>query len=224
MIIDDLIQRTPEWFAMRHGCCTASRLNDALAKLKDPKKESAARANYRKELAIERLTGMAYERYVSDAMQYGIDNEPLARTEYEIATGNEVTEIGLALHDRIKWFAASTDGLVGDLGMLEIKCLTPINHLDILLSGEIPADYHWQMLGGMACTGRQWCDFVAFDPRMPEELRLFVKRFYRDEKLIAGMELEVEQFLAEVEQMLAQLKEARQQTLAELIESGELES
>ena len=159
MIIDDLIQGTPEWLTMRHGCCTASRLNDALAKLKDPKKESAARANYRKELAIERLTGLAYEHYVSDAMWHGIENEPLARTEYELATGLEVNEIGLAMHDRIKWFSASTDGLIGDDGILEIKCLTPINHLDILSSGEIPEDYHWQMLGGMACTGRQWCDF-----------------------------------------------------------------
>lgn len=213
MIHYDLEQLSPEWLAMRCGCVTASRLNDALAKLKDPKKEAQARANYRKELAIERLTGMTYDHYVSAPMLHGIENEPLARTEYEIATGNEVTRIGLAQHDEIKWFSASTDGLVGADGILEIKCLNSINHLDILISGEIPEEYHWQMLGGMACTGRQWCDFVSFDPRMPDDLRLFIKRFPRNDALIRGMELEVKQFLSEVDALLEKLKESRKEAL-----------
>jgi putative phage-type endonuclease len=213
MIIDDLEQGTEQWFAMRCGSCTASRLNDALAKLKDPKKESAARANYRKELAIERLTGRAYPHYVSDAMIHGIENEPLARTEYEMATGADVRSIGLAMHNEIKYFSASTDGLVGKDGMLEIKCLGSINHLDILLAGEIPDDYHWQMLAGMACAERDWCDFVSFDPRLPDDLKLFVKRFKRDDALIRGMELEVVQFLSEVEAMVLKLKARNREAL-----------
>ena len=206
MIIDGLEQGTKEWFDMRCGCATASRLNDALAKLKDPKKESAARARYRKELAIERLTGRAMPHYVSDAMIWGTENEPLARTEYEMYTGKEVTPIGLAMHPSIKWFSASMDGLVGDDGLIEIKCLESINHLDIIVSGEIPEDYHWQMLAGMACTERQWCDFVSFDPRMPDGLKLFVKRMERDDALIRGMECDVEQFLKEVESLVKEIE------------------
>jgi putative phage-type endonuclease len=206
MIIRDIDQGTADWLQMRCGCCTASRLNDALAKLKRKDGESAARANYRKELVIERLTNSTADHFTSEAMAWGTNTEPLAREEYEAMTGNTVDRIGLAMHDSIKWFSASTDGLVGDDGILEIKCLNSINHLDILVSGEIPEDYHWQMLGGMACTGRQWCDFVSFDPRMPEGLQLFVKRFPRNDALISGMELEVTQFLLEVEQMVSAVK------------------
>jgi len=215
MPIVELEQGTTEWLQMRCGCCTASRLADALAKLKDPKKESAVRSTYRKQLVVERLTNRATSTYVSDAMIWGTETEPQARIEYEMATGNEVKQIGLAMHDSINWFSASTDGLVGDDGILEIKCLNSVNHLDILISGEIPEDYHWQMLGGMACTGRQWCDFVSFDPRMPEGLQLFVRRFPRNEALISGMELEVSQFLLEVEQMVTEVKaRAREAVMA----------
>jgi putative phage-type endonuclease len=217
VIIHDLEQGTAEWLTMRCGACTASRLNDALAKLKDPKKESAARAKYRGELVIERLTGNAFQHALTDPMQHGIEYEPIARAEYELLTGREVTPIGLAMHDEIKYFSASTDGLVGDDGILEIKCPNPLNHLSILDSREIPDDYHWQMLGGMACTGRKWCDFVSYDPRMPADMQLFVKRFERNDALIAGMELEVVQFLAEVEAMLQGLKQRNRQALAEAI-------
>lgn len=215
MIYYDIEQGTEDWFNMRVGSCTSSRLNDALAKLKDPKSESAARRNYKRELAIERLTLKTFEHYLSEPMKFGIENEPLARTEYEIYSGNEVLPIGLAMHPTIKWFMASTDGLVGSDGMIEIKCPNTLNHLDILISGEIPEQYHKQMLGGMACAEREWCDFVSFDPRMPEDLRMFVKRFYRDDKLIAGMQLEIEQFLSEVEVLLTQLKETRSRVLAD---------
>ena len=207
MPIVELEQGTADWLQMRCGCCTASRLNDALAKLKRKDGESAARATYRKQLVIERLTGRSTESYVSDAMIWGTETEPQARIEYELLTGVEVKQVGLGAHPRINWFSASPDGLVGDDGCIEIKCLNSVNHLDILLSGEIPEDYHWQMLGEMACCERQWCDFIAFDPRMPEGLQLFVKRFPRNDALISGMELEVIQFLSEVERDLAALKE-----------------
>lgn len=209
MIIEG-IQGDRDWHEMRCGSLTSSRLSDALAKPKRVKdkdlgKELACRANYRKELVIERLTGKTADHYVSAPMEWGTLNEPVARTEYELSTGFEVKQIALAMHPRIKWFSASTDGLVGDDGLIEIKCLRSINHLDILIAGEIPEDYHWQMLGGMACAERQWCDFVSYDPRMPEGLQLFIKRFERNDALIAGMQLEVEQFLKEVEQTTGEL-------------------
>lgn len=206
MIHYDLEQGSADWLAMRAGSATASRLVDALAKLKDPAKEAAARRDYRKELAWERLTGKSMRHYVSPAMEWGTENEPMARTEYELMTGNEVTPIGLAMHPSIKWFSASTDGLVGRDGLLEIKCLTPLNHLDVLAKEEIPTDYHWQMLAGMACTERQWCDFVSFDPRMPDGLKLFVKRMERDDPLIRGMECDVQQFLKEVDALVKEIE------------------
>lgn len=207
MPIIEIEQQSAEWLQMRCGCCTASRLNDALAKLKRKDGESAARATYRKQLVIERLTNRATENYVSDAMMWGVETEPQARIEYEMHSGLEVRQIGMAMHPSINWFSASTDGLVGEDGILEIKCLNSLNHLDILIAGEIPEEYHWQMLGGMACTERQWCDFVSFDPRMPDGLQLFLKRFPRNDALISGMELEVIQFLSEVELDLATLNE-----------------
>jgi putative phage-type endonuclease len=213
-IIYDVEQLSGEWLTMRCGSCTSSRLNDALAKLKRKDGESAARSNYRKELVVERLTGRTAEHYVNDAMMWGIEQEPIARAEYELATGQEVRKIGLAMHPRIKWFSASTDGLVGDDGILEIKNLSSINHLDILVSGEIPVEYHWQMLGGIACAERKWCDFVSFDSRMPEGLQLFVKRFEYDQALISAMELEVEAFLAEVEKMTADVRAKAKQAVS----------
>lgn len=213
MIVEGL-QGDLDWFAMRAGSCTSSRLIDALAKPKRTKdkeqnKELECRAKYRKELAIERLTGKTAEHYVSKPMEWGTLNEPVARTEYELAMGLEVKQIALAMHPAIKWFSASTDGLIGDDGILEIKCLNSINHLDILIAGEIPEEYHYQMLGGMACAERRFCDFVSYDPRMPEHLQLFVQRFYRDDLRISAMELEVEQFLLEVERTIEGLTTRR---------------
>jgi putative phage-type endonuclease len=217
MIIEGL-QGDLDWFAMRTGSCTSSRLNDALArpkrvKEKEQNKELVCRANYRKELVIERLTGKTADHYVSTAMEWGTMNEPVARTEYELVTGLEVKQIALAMHPTIKYFSASTDGLVGNDGILEIKCLNSINHLDILVSGEIPEDYHWQMLGGMACAERGFCDFVSYDPRMPEGLQLFRKRFERDESLITIMQNDVIQFLLEVEATVELLSKRKAEVL-----------
>src|SRR5690349_22748162 len=132
-------------------------------------------------------------------MEAGIEYEPVARAAYERAFDVEVQEVGIAYHDHIKWFAASPDGLVGEDGLLEIKCPRTINHLEVVQSKLIPDEYQWQMLAQMACTGRQWCDFVSFDPRLPKLLRFYVSRFPRDEARIAEMEQEVRKFLAEVE-------------------------
>ena len=206
MIIDDLIQGSDEWLRMRVGMCTGSRVGDVMAKRKKGTEELACRADYRKELVIERLTGLAYEHYVSKYMEWGTEQEPLARTEYELATGAEATPIGFAMHDRIKWFGASPDSLIGTDGVLEIKAPATNNHLDILLTGVIPEDYRWQMLAEMTCADRQWCDFVSFDPRLPKKFQLFIRRVHRDEIKIAEMELEVEKFLEEVDQAMMRLE------------------
>ena len=202
----DVDQQTAEWLAARVGCVTASRVKDVVAKLKNGK-ESAARASYKLELLTELLTGRATEHYVSLAMDFGTENEPLARTTYELRQGVEVERVGFVLHPSIKHAGASPDGLVGDDGLVEIKVPNTTTHLQYLIDGVVPDEYKPQMMWQMACAGRKWCDFVSYDPRLPEEFGLFIIRYERDEKLIASMEFEVVQFIAELNEMCEKLRE-----------------
>jgi putative phage-type endonuclease len=197
-------QRTPEWFAIRAGKVTASRIGDLMSKTKTG--YSASRANYMAQLVCERLTGLQQESYSNAAMQWGTDQEPIARAEYEALRGVFVEEMGFATHPTIEFAGASPDGLVGNDGLIEIKCPNTATHIETLLSGEPDGKYVKQMMWQMACTGRAWCDFVSFDPRMPENLRLFIKRIQRDDKLIAEIEGEVRKFLAELEEKCNKLK------------------
>lgn len=197
-----VIQGSPEWFAQRVGKATASRIADITAKTKTG--PSTSRANYLAQLVAERLTGNAAESFSNAAMQHGTETEPLARMAYEVATGRFVTEIGMVQHPRIVMSGASPDGLVDD-GLIEIKCPNTATHIDTLLTKKAPSKYVPQMMWQMACTGRQWCDFVSFDPRMPANMQLFIKRVERDDALIAEYEAEVVQFLADVEKTVASL-------------------
>lgn len=203
-MIVEVEQQSPDWLSMRIGAVTASRVRDVMAKLKNGE-EAATRAAYKAELVCERLTSLAYEHYVSPSMQWGIDNEPLAKASYELATGLAIDPGGLAVHPKIKWLMASPDGLVGEHGLIECKCPNTSTHLGYILAGVVPPDYQPQMLCQMACAERQWCDFVSYDPRLPERLQLFVRRFERDNERIKRMESDVEQFLAEVEEEIALL-------------------
>ena len=214
MIIEGLAQQTIEWLQYRCGCATASRVKD-ITKLLQRASNGRKKGDYAKEhydylqdVVIERLTGRTTDRGIGSlhAVEWGIENEPFARAAYELQTGESVTPVGLAMHPSIEWFAASPDFLVGDDGLGEIKCLASHNHLDILESGQIPDEFLPQMMAEMACAERQWCDFVAFDPRFPKHLQLFVKRLHRNDELIALMESEVKSFLAEVEEKVSQLK------------------
>jgi len=196
-------QGTPEWLQLRCGKVTASRMADILAEIK--KGEAAARRNYRAELVCEILTNIPVEQYVSKEMQWGTDTEPFARAAYELAKDATVEPAGFAIHSRMPRFGASPDGLVGSDGVLEIKCPTTSTHLECLLTGAIPSEHYAQMRAELACTGREWVDFVSFDPRLPSHLQLFVKRFYRDAAKIAAMEAKVVEFLGEVDGVLQQL-------------------
>ena len=199
-----IVQGSPEWFAERVGKVTASRVADVIARTKSG--WGASRANYMAELIAERLTGAKSEGFVNAAMQHGIDTEPHARDAYSFYAGVEVEPVGFIAHPTIPMSGASPDGLVGNDGLVEIKCPSTATHIDTLLNGKVPEKYITQMMWQMACTGRKWCDFVSFDPRMPESMRLFIKRVERDEKLIASLEKEVELFLREVETKVAALR------------------
>ena len=189
-------QGSEEWLKIRLGKVTASGVADVLAKTKTG--VSASRGNYLIKLAIQRVTGVVEESYTNDAMQWGIDNEAQARVAYEVASGNFVDQIAFVDHPSIQWFGASPDGLINDDGLVEIKCPNSATHWSYIKDDGPPNKYYIQMQAQMACTNRSWCDFVSFDPRMPERSRLFIKRVMREDQYIFLMEEEVKQFLDEV--------------------------
>ena len=201
-------QRTEEWFEARMGCVTASRTADVMAKTKSG--YAASRANYMAELICERLTGERQGGFSSAAMQWGTETEPQARMAYEIITGATVVETGFVLHPEIAGFGASPDGLIGEDGLIEIKCPNTATHIDTLLADKVPTKYIIQMHVQMLCTGRAWCDFVSFDPRLPIDLQMFTKRVERDDKLAEEIVTEVQSFLADMEAKIAKLKERTQ--------------
>jgi putative phage-type endonuclease len=200
-------QGTPEWFAQRLGKVTASRVADIMAKTKTG--VAASRGNYLAQLVAERLTGQAADTFKSGAMQHGTETESMARMAYEAETGLIVTEVAMIQHPAIEMSGASPDGLVGEDGLVEIKCPNTSTHIATLMADKASSQYIPQMQWQMACTGRAWCDFVSFDPRMPEDMQLFIKRVPRDEALIAEYESEVVKFLAEVRETVYKLIQLR---------------
>jgi len=196
-------QGTPEWFAQRLGKVTASRVADIMAKTKTG--VAASRGNYLAQLVAERLTGQSADTFKSGAMQHGTETEPQARMVYEAETGQIVGEVAMITHPTIEMSGASPDGLVGEDGLVEIKCPNTSTHIATLLADKAPSGYMAQMQWQMACTGRAWCDFVSFDPRMPDDMQLFIKRVPRDNALIAEYEAEVIKFLAEVQETVDKL-------------------
>lgn len=196
-------QKTPEWYSARLGKVTASRVADLMAKTKTG--YSASRQNYMAQLICERLTGSPSETFNSAAMQRGVEMEPLARSDYEARNSIMVIECGLVLHGSIPYFGASPDGLVCADGLLEIKCPNTWTHIETIKTGKPKGEYFTQMQAQMSCTGRQWCDFVSFDDRLPGDLAYFQTRVERDEKFIETMLQEIRIFLDEVEDTIQQL-------------------
>ena len=201
-------QNTPEWHQMRLGKVSASRMADLLAKTKTG--FSASRAKYMAQLLCERMTGQPTEFFTTAAMQRGVDVEPLARQAYEAHNLTSVEQIAWVEHPTIPFSGCSPDGFVGEHGLIEIKCKEIHNHLDSILNDRIDPDHQAQMMWQMACTGRQWCDYVCFDDRAPEGLQLFVKRLHRDEEKIKQMEDEVIKFLKDLESMIQKLNEIKE--------------
>jgi putative phage-type endonuclease len=201
----EIEQRSEDWFAIRLGKVTASRVADVIAKTKTG--YSTSRENYMAQLVVERLTQTKAESYTNAAMQWGTDQEPFARAAYEAAQGVMVEEVGFVPHPTIEWAGASPDGLVGDDGLVEIKCPNTATMIEALLTGKVPTKYFTQMQFQMACTGTKFCDYVVFDPRMPAKAQLFITRVNRDDAYIAEIEAEIVKFLAEVESQVQQLNQ-----------------
>lgn len=188
-------QGSAEWLAARAGRPTASEFASIMATVKSG--ESASRRNYRTKLVVERLTGKPLPTFQSAAMRQGTEREPDARMAYMVKTGAVVEEVGLCLHDTLDC-GSSPDGLIGADGGLEIKCPELSTHMEYLMLPGEPAEYRWQIQGGMWITGRAWWDFVSFNPDFPAHLQLIVRRVKRDEAAIRKLAAEVEAFIKEV--------------------------
>jgi putative phage-type endonuclease len=204
--IDAVQQGTEAWHQLRMGKVTASRVADLLAKTKTG--PSASRGNYLIELALQRVTKTIEESYTNAAMEWGTQTEPQARVAYEVKTGNFVDQVAFIDHPTIAGFGCSPDGIVATDGLIEIKCPNSATHWSYIKANEPPNKYFIQMQAQMSVTGAKWCDFVSFDPRMPERSQLLVVRVLRDPEYILYMEAEISSFLKEVEKEV-QLMEKR---------------
>lgn len=201
----DREQGSPAWVAARLGHVTASRIADVIARNKSGS-ISASRANYMAELVAERLTGVPAEQYTNAAMAWGTEHEPMARAAYAFHTNTDVAECGFIAHPTIAMSGASPDGCIGEDGLVEIKCPNTSTHIETLRGGKVADRYYVQIQWQMACTGRAWCDFVSYDPRMPVHMQLFVQRVPRDAARIKKIEKEVVDFLDELAAIVADLE------------------
>lgn len=191
-------QGSTDWLLQRRGRITGSRIKDVL-KIGGP----AKRDDYKRQLVAERTTGEISSRYVTTEMQFGTENEPFARAEYEIESGNRVDEVGFILHPQYDFTGSSPDGLVGSEGAVEFKVPRSENHIKWIDAGILPPEHEPQCAWALACTGREWIDFISFDPRQKRWPRLFTVRMFRDEERIQQIEAEVVRFHEEIESMIA---------------------
>lgn len=196
-------QGSPEWHALRCGKATASRIADIVRKTKTG--ISASRERYLGELVAQRLTGIVPDGYKSADMDWGNQTEPLACDTYAFVCNIDPEPIDFVDHPSIPMSGASPDRLVGSDGLLEIKCPATHTHIATLRGAPIDPDYIVQMQWQMACTGRQWCDWVSFDPRLPEALQFHIVRVPRDAARIAELEDATRKFLADVDAAVADL-------------------
>jgi putative phage-type endonuclease len=201
--IADIVQGSPEWFQIRLGRVTASRIHDLTARTKTG--WGASRDNYMAELIAERLTGTPTAFYTNAAMQWGSDMEPEARAAYSFYADAEVVEVGFVIHPAIHMAGSSPDGHVGKDGSVEFKCPNTSTHIETLLGGPIDGKYIKQIQWQMACSKRRWCDWASYDPRLPERMRLFVQRVQRDDGMIADLEKLVIAFLNELDEKVGKL-------------------
>lgn len=226
----DCIQGSDEWLECRVGRITASRLAEVMS-YKDPSSatakaagfslvreavaagikgdESQDRADYRMDKVAERLTGRLEDNVVSREMKWGIEQEPHARFAYEKARDLMVEQVGFAIHPVIASSGASPDALVESDGVLEIKCPKTTTHLNWMLAGVVPEKHRPQMYWEMVCCERLWADFVSYDPRLPEDLQLFICRLPYDQAIADEMAREVLKFDAEIEEVIEQLRGGR---------------
>jgi len=202
-IIRDIQQGSDEWLELRLGKITASKLSDVMSKGRG-NAPSKTRASYMLQLAAEKLTGKPEDSFTNKYMEWGNECEPQARSMYEFDSGNDVEEVAFVEFD--EWFGVSPDGLVGDNGLLEIKCPKTTTQIERYLAGVFPSAYKAQVQGQLIATGRDWCDFVSFDPRISGEASYFCIRVERDEEYMNELQEAIHTFKEELIEMMEKLK------------------
>ena len=208
MMFENIEQQTPEWSEVKIGKVGASRLADVMAEGRGGK-PSATRANYRYALLTARLTGEYQQTYQSPEMLRGIELEAEARRKYEIVTFNDVKQVGWIPHPEIEMCGCSPDGLVDDDGLIEIKCPNTKTHLETVLHGKIDRSYMLQMQWQMECSGREWCDFVSYDPRLPENIQICIIRVDKKQEVIDSIKTAVQAFLSELAELENKIRSLR---------------
>lgn len=194
-------QASAAWIKARIGCLTASRMADVLAVSKRDGKPLEARNKYLMELVAERMTDSAVDHFVTSDMQWGLDHEIEAKAAYGQVKNCDVDPAGFILHPSIEFLGASPDALIGVEGLCEFKCPRTTTHIAWMLAGVIPEQHKPQMAVQLLCTGRQWCDFMSFDPRLPPRQRVFIRRYEPTAEELDLIEIQAKLFLAEVEQL-----------------------
>jgi predicted phage-related endonuclease len=207
-------QRTPEWKLARVGRVTGSKAKDFLATVKAGG-WTAKRADYRLQLVTERLTGQPQDDvFVTDAMQWGCDQEANAFAAYEAHSGHLVRRTGFLACDDLM-VGCSLDGDVDNFtGVIELKCPKSTTHAEYLKARVVPSEHLAQIIHNLYVTGAQWCDFASYDPRFPEPMQLFIARVNRDDKQIAAYELALSLFLSEVQRDVDEMQKLMEPAVA----------
>ncbi len=197
MKIHECQQGSPEWFAVRLGKVTASCFSDAVAG-----GQGKVRKTYMIKLIAERMTGESENGYTNATIQRGSEVEPLAREYYELLNDCPVRQVGFI--ERDEYIGASPDGLVGDDGMLEIKCPFSSTHIRYIIEERLPTAYKKQVQGQLWVAEREWVDFISYDPRVHKK-RYFCERVYRDEEYIKELQIKIYMFVADMKAMIEKL-------------------
>lgn len=198
MITLDMEQGSLEWMQARAGKPSASNF-DKLVTMKGELSKQAQKYMY--QLAGETLAGCKEEGYTNANMQRGIELEQSAREYYELINEVSVEEVGFCMDEKSR-YGASPDGLVGEEGLLEIKCPTMAVHIEYLVNGKLPSTYFQQVQGQLLVTGRKWCDFMSYYP----DIRPFIVRVERDEEFIKKLETALNEFCDELEKLVEKIK------------------
>ena len=197
MEIIDIVQGSPEWFEARIGSIGGSSIASVCAK-----GTGKMRNNLLYRLAGEILSGEKYVGYKNDYMDYGVEMEPEARFIYELENSVNVKEVGLIRRDDHKH--CSPDGLVGDDGLIEIKCVIPSVHVATICADKIPAEYRKQIQWNLFISERKWADFISYCPKVTD-MPIYTKRTVRVEELIEDMDCEAEKFIGELQEIVSKI-------------------
>ena len=189
----DIEQNTEEWFQLRAGKITSSKLQTIMANF--PGAFGMPAKKYAVSLAIEQITEKAIpSTYQNDHMQRGHEQEPIARALYEDESFCEVTNGGFFESDNV---GCSPDGLVSSDGVIEIKSVIHTVHFDNVRRGKFDPAYKWQFIGNMKFSGRDWMDFVSYCSTFPVGRQLYVCRLKKEDyqEEFKMIDERIEQFL-----------------------------